>query len=65
LISGDPPAWVLGVGLTTPKRKKINFLPIQNHWVSGFCPLTFILKTRKHNIPETGAVSEMLFFFNF
>jgi hypothetical protein len=33
----------------------------QNYWGSGFCPLSRILKTRKHSISETHSVSEMLF----
>jgi hypothetical protein len=29
----------------------------QNYWVSGLCPSTGILGTRKHNVSETGSVS--------
>jgi hypothetical protein len=28
---------------------------IQNYWISGLCPLSGILKSRKHNILETGS----------
>jgi hypothetical protein len=30
---------------------------IWNYWVSGLCPLASILKTREHNISETGSSS--------
>jgi hypothetical protein len=30
---------------------------IQNYWGSGLCPLSGILKTRKHSVSETGSVS--------
>jgi hypothetical protein len=30
---------------------------IQNHWVSGLCPLSGILKARQHNVLETRSVS--------
>jgi hypothetical protein len=30
---------------------------VQNKWVSGLCPSTGILNTRKHNVSETGSVS--------
>jgi hypothetical protein len=29
----------------------------QNYWVSGLCPSSRILNTRKHNVSETGSVS--------
>jgi hypothetical protein len=29
----------------------------QNYWISGLCPMSGILNTRKHDIPETGSVS--------
>jgi hypothetical protein len=29
----------------------------QNYWVSGLCPSTGILNTRKHNVTETASVS--------
>jgi hypothetical protein len=32
----------------------------KNYWVFGLCPLSSILKTREHNVSETGSVSEML-----
>jgi hypothetical protein len=32
---------------------------IQNYWVSGLCPSSGILNTRKHNVSETGSVSIM------
>jgi hypothetical protein len=38
---------------------------IPNYWVFGLCPLSGILKTRKHNVSETGSVSEMLCFLVF
>jgi hypothetical protein len=30
---------------------------IQNYWVSGLCPSSGILNTRKHNISETESLS--------
>jgi hypothetical protein len=27
----------------------------QNYWLSGLCPSSGILNTRKHNVPETGS----------
>jgi hypothetical protein len=32
----------------------------QNYWVFGLCPSSGILETRKHNVSETGYVSETL-----
>jgi hypothetical protein len=32
----------------------------QNYWVSGLCPLSGILNTRKHNVSETGPVSVLM-----
>jgi hypothetical protein len=32
---------------------------VQNYWVSGFCPFPGFLSTRKHNILETGVVSNL------
>jgi hypothetical protein len=29
----------------------------QNYWVFGLCPLSAVLKTREHNISETGSIS--------
>jgi hypothetical protein len=29
----------------------------QNYWISGLCPSSGILKTKKHNVSETGSVS--------
>jgi hypothetical protein len=29
----------------------------QNYWVSGLCPSSEILNTRKHKVSETGSVS--------
>jgi hypothetical protein len=29
----------------------------QNYWIFGFCPSSGILKTREHNVSETGSVS--------
>jgi hypothetical protein len=29
----------------------------ENYWVSGHCPSSGILKTRKHNVSETASVS--------
>jgi hypothetical protein len=42
----------------------------QNYWLSGFCPLSGILNTRKHVLEtgsdeETDPVSEMLCFLVF
>jgi hypothetical protein len=28
----------------------------QNYWVSGLCPSSGILETRKHNVSETGSI---------
>jgi hypothetical protein len=30
----------------------------QNYWVFGLCPSSGILETRKHDVSETGSVSE-------
>jgi hypothetical protein len=32
----------------------------QNYWVFGLCPVSHILKTREHNISETGSVSILM-----
>jgi hypothetical protein len=37
----------------------------QNYWVSGLCPLSRILNTRKQNISGTGSVSKTLCFVVF
>jgi hypothetical protein len=29
----------------------------RNYWIFGFCPLSGVLKTRKHKVSETGSVS--------
>jgi hypothetical protein len=29
----------------------------QDHWVSGLCPWSGILNTRKHNVSKAGSVS--------
>jgi hypothetical protein len=29
----------------------------QNHWVSGLCPSSEILNTRKHTVSEIGSIS--------
>jgi hypothetical protein len=29
----------------------------QNYWVSGLCPSSGILNTRKHNVSKTGSIS--------
>jgi hypothetical protein len=29
----------------------------QNYWISGLCPSSEILNSRKHNVSETGSVS--------
>jgi hypothetical protein len=31
----------------------------QNYWVSGLCPSSGILETRKHNVSETGSVPHL------
>jgi hypothetical protein len=33
-----------------------NKIILQIHWVSGLCPSSNILKTRKHNVSGTGYV---------
>jgi hypothetical protein len=37
--------------------KRGTYLTNQNHWGSGLCPSSGILKTRKHDVSETGSVS--------
>jgi hypothetical protein len=37
----------------------------QNHWVSGLCPSSGILKSRKVNAWETDTVSETICFVDF
>jgi hypothetical protein len=48
--------------VTSQTLVPINFLfeikyGTKNYWVFGLCPLSSILKTRKHNVSETGSVS--------
>jgi hypothetical protein len=35
----------------------LHFAGVQNYWVCGLCPLAGILKTREHDVSETGCVS--------
>jgi hypothetical protein len=35
--------------------------PLPLHWDSGLCPSSEILKTREHNVSETGPVIEVSF----
>jgi hypothetical protein len=37
----------------------ISYGKFQNHWVSGLCPASGIVSTRKHNVSETGCVSDL------
>jgi hypothetical protein len=37
----------------------------QNYWVSGLCPSSWIINTRKKNVSETDPVPETLCFLVF
>jgi hypothetical protein len=47
----------LQFGAIRKNNLKLTKPNIQNYWVFGFCPLSGIPKTRKHNVSETGSVS--------
>jgi hypothetical protein len=42
--------------MDSKQRKEYQFYG-QNHWLSGLYPPSSVLKTRKHNVLETGPVS--------
>jgi hypothetical protein len=37
-------------------KENSNYINTQNNWVFGLCPSSEILKTREHNVLETGSV---------
>jgi hypothetical protein len=47
--------FVLVVTTSESHHKPVKYT--QNLWVSGHCPSSGILTTRKHNVSETGSVS--------
>jgi hypothetical protein len=44
-------------------RERNNYIPV-NYWVFGLCAPSGILETRKHNVSETGSISETFCFLD-
>jgi hypothetical protein len=65
LLNKDSPQWSYQLTMDHSQISNVNKIReiltmvfnTQNYWVSGLCPSSGILNTRKHNVSETGSVS--------